>query len=556
MEHPSDHQAPDLRDYLNVLRSRKWTLILVLILVLGAALTASFLQTPMYRGEARVLVQPQLSAGSSPGYLAIDPDTESELIASEPVAAMVSEELGLESTAGTLLGGVEVDRASQIARTTTTSGNVVLSVAYVSEDPELAANVANSFADNYLEYRAERSLQQLEAELQPLEERVETTSRQISVLSDRIQEAGSDSALITALETQRNILVTRLGVLQQELDELEATRAARRDAGIVIERADTPTSPSSPNHVQNALLGTFLGVALGVGLAFLRERLDDRLRGRPDLERILDAPVLATIPRFANRRAVSTDVIALSDPRSVATEAYRSLRTNLQFMTAQRGVRSVLVTSPSAEEGKTITCANLAATVAQGGKRVVLISSDLRRPTLERYFNLRNDAGLSTWLSMQSNDLAALVQDPGIPNMRVLPSGPIPPNPAELLTSTRLPQLIHLLEENADMVLVDSPPTVAVADSAIISPHVGGTVLVVDAGATARSALVHARDELEKAGAVILGSILNALDPSSSRSYYYYGAPYYRSRYTETTAEGNGEVPTERATAARGGKPA
>lgn len=555
MEHPSDQQTPDLRAYLNVLKARKWTIMVVLLLAVAAALTASFLQTPLYRGEARVLAKPQLSSGSSPTYLGVDPRTEMELLASEPVAAMVKEELGLDVSTSSLLAGIEVEGPSQTTAITS-SGNVVLTVAYVSEDPKLASSVSSSFADNYLEYRAEQALRQLEADLEPLQERVQTTSSQITAISDRIQNAGDDSALVSTLQTQQNILVTRLGVLQQKLDELEATRAARQDSGTVIERANVPSSPSSPNHLQNGLLGGLLGLALGIGLAFLRERLDDRLRGRPDLERILDAPVLATIPRFANRRVTSTNVITLTDPKSVASEAYRSLRTNLQFMTAQRGIRSVLVTSPSAEEGKTVTCANLAVTLAQGGKRVVLMSADLRRPTLERYFKLGNEAGLSTWLSMQSNDLASLIQDPGIPNMRILPSGPIPPNPAELLTSPRLMELIHVLEENADMVLVDSPPTLAVADSPIISPHVGGTVLVVDAGVTARSAVVHARDELGKAGAVILGSVLNALDPSSSRSYYYYGTPYYRSRYAEGLPTGNGEAPAERAGAAQGSEPA
>jgi len=309
--------------------------------------------------------------------------------------------------------------------------------------------------------------------------------------------------------------------------------------GEVIESATLPSAPYSPNHLSNGLIGALFGLMLGIGAAFLRDRLDDRFRGRGDLERAVGAPVLATVAKFRVARN-SYPLPVRVDPRGPASEAYRSLRANVQFLAASQGIRSFVVTSPGAGEGKTATSANLAVALAQAGVRVFLVSADLRRPVVERYFSLpKGSTGLSTWLAGQrdDDDLWRLVQDPGIPYLRVLACGPIPQNPPELLASPRLRALVSELEDNSDVVLYDSAPTLGLADTIVLASRVGGTLLVVDAGATGRSAAVHARQELERVGARIVGSVLNALDPSSTTYYY----PAYHSTYEPPlSGEGNG----------------
>lgn len=537
-EAPEQHSL-DLTEYIEVLRLRKWSVITVLVLTVAAVLTISLLQTPLYRAEARLLVLPQPAPGAGSTSLAqpVVPETEIELVSSEPVASIVREQLDSSMSMSSLLEFLEVERASQ---TTTTTGSSVLVVGYSSEDSDLAAEVSNAFANSYLTYRRQESLQQLEADIQPVQSRLDAAAEQLTELGERLQESNNDPTLASALDTQRNILVTRMGVLQQRLDDLEATRGIRRSAGAIIEQAAVPRRPSSPNHLQNAVMAVLIGLGLGVGLAFLRERLDNRLKGRADLERVLEAPVLASIPRFEDFRKAGSPLITLGDPRSLASESYRSLRTNLQFITSQRGVRAVLITSPSAEEGKTATCCNLGVAFAQSGRRVILVSADMRKPTLEEYFSVSSHEGLSTWLSMQSEDAATVIEDPGIPNLRIIPSGPVPPNPGELLTSPRLGELIQMLEVNSDLVLIDSPPVLAVADASILASHVGGTLLVVDSTKTERSAVTHARDELLRVGAVAIGAVLNSLDPTSGRTAYYAGSYYGAGHSGEQSTAGNG----------------
>ena len=507
----------DLREYIAILRARKWSILLVTALVIGATLGFSFSQTPLYTAKAKVLVS---GPGSQTTFINLE--TEREVAGSQPVAALVQEDLDLDQSLDTLLTRVDVSGITETE---------VLEINYTSPDPEEAQGVANSFAENYLEHRRNEALEVVLDDQEALQQRIDNASQQLTDLSVDLDEAveSEDQALATTLENQRSILIARLGVLQQQLDDLQTQRSATIPRGQVIETAELPSSPSSPNFTTNGVLAALLGIALGVGLAFLRERLDDRFRGKGDLERLIDAPVLATIPRFRSQRKTSSPgPLAFRTPRGPAAEAYRGLRTNVQFLSLQRGTKSFLVTSPSAAEGKTSTAVNLAAVMAQAGSRVVLVSADLRRPTLEGHFSApseRTNRGLSTWLTTTGNEVWDLLEDPGIDNIRILPCGPIPANPAELLSSPRLPTLIEFLEANSDFVLFDSPPVLAVADASIIASAVGGALLVVDARNTHRTEALHARQEIERIGGVIVGTVLNSFDPAAS--------PYYYSAYRD-----------------------
>lgn len=526
--------APDLREYLAVLKARKWTIILVLILVVSSALFFSYRQTPLYGASVRLLVKGVPSDSS--GY--IPPpnlETEAEIVRSKPVAALVIEDLGITTSTDGLIDQLTVEPATELSQ--------VLEISHSSPDPETARDVPNAFAINYIEYKRDQASDALEVGREAIQEAINSVQERLTGVTKRIAsvKTQNDEGLAVTLETERSALIARLGVLQQRLDDFETRQPIDLAGGQVIEPATLPLSPSSPDHVRNGLLAAFIGLALGVGLAFLKERLDDRFKGRMDVVGAMGVPVLATVPHMKisqrNRYALAIE----ADPRGHASEAYRGLRTGIEFIGGERSIKSVLITSPSPGEGKTMTTANLGVSLANAGRRTVVVSCDLRRPTVEHYFGNPGGPGLADWLR-QGNELPldSILQEPGIPNLRLMPSGAIPPNPAELLSSPRLEELIKTLEENSDIVLFDSPPVLAVADALILASRVGGTVVVLDSSKTHRSAAVHARGELERVGATIIGSVLNSFDPSGSPYYY---EPYsygYRSAAPEATTTNGG----------------
>lgn len=218
---------------------------------------------------------------------------------------------------------------------------------------------------------------------------------------------------------------------------------------------------------------------------------------------------------------ISNMVVTHADPTAAASEAFRVLRTNLQFVGLDKPLKSIVVTSATPGEGKSTTAANLAVAFAQAGGSVCLIDADLRRPTIAKLFGLSNWSGLTNALVGQ-DDLSTYLMDSAISGLSILPSGPIPPNPAELLGSGRMSKLLAHAEEKFDMVVVDTPPVLAVTDAAVLAPKVGGVVLVVRAGKVARRQASQARDALAVVKAKVLGVVLDAVEAKGRDGYYYY----------------------------------
>jgi non-specific protein-tyrosine kinase len=214
-------------------------------------------------------------------------------------------------------------------------------------------------------------------------------------------------------------------------------------------------------------------------------------------------------------------LVTISNPRSPISEAYRTLRTNLQFVSLDKPLRSLLVTSPGAQEGKSTTLANLAVAIAQGEKQVILVDCDLRRPNLHRLLGLENRPGLTTMMLDEGAMSAPPLQETVVPGLQLLASGPLPPSPADLLGSRRMDRVLELLTERADMVLLDAPPVVAASDAAVLATKVDGVLLVVSAGQTKRDGVQAARTRLEKVNAHLIGAVLTNVPLDASLERYY-----------------------------------
>jgi len=297
----------------------------------------------------------------------------------------------------------------------------------------------------------------------------------------------------------------------------------------VVDEAKTPTAPYKPNLRKNALLALALGLLGGIGLAFLFERLDDSFRRPEELEKLLDLPMLGIIPMAlpvgSDGRAIA--LVGHDDARSVFAEAYRSVRTALQFATARGVPRLLTVTSATPDEGKSTTALSLAIQFAQSGKRTLLIEADLRKPSIHQALRLDNQIGLTNWLAGGDAQPVDITRPTHIPNLFAIPSGPLPPNPAELLASTRMAELLALAAERFDQVILDSPPLVGLADALIIGNLCDGTLLTVEMGSTPRGYVLDAVKRLRAARVPLLGSILTKVVAGAGgygyyRSYYYY----------------------------------
>lgn len=386
-------------------------------------------------------------------------------------------------------------------------------------------NIRAAISANYEAAKAEEVL--LRANLEQLKQQV------LSLQNRSIQ----FNILRREVDTNRQLYE---GLLQRFKEVGVAAGIGTNNISIVDE-AKVPTSPYQPNLRKNAWMALILGLLGGIGLAFLFEHLDDTFRRPEELEKRLGLPVLGVIPMTRQDRGDNRPIAlaALEDPRSAFAEAYRSVRTALQFSTASGVPRLLTVTSAMVGEGKSTTAVSLAIQFAQAGKKTLLIEADLRKPSIHRTLNLDNQTGLTHYLAGGDVQPADITKPTHIANLFAIPAGTLPPNPAELLSSARMMALLALAAEKFDQVILDSPPLLGLADALIIGNLCEGTLLTVEMGSTPRGYVQGALKRLLGARVHVLGTILTKLEARPGaygyyRSYYYY---YHASDYGEAAPD-------------------
>lgn len=363
--------------------------------------------------------------------------------------------------------------------------------------------------------------------------------------------ANIEGQAATQLTTEKREIETNRGLLDtyiQRQKQLELTIAGSQPDNLKISsRAFMPTAPVGPKRGQNILIAFLISLAAGIGLAFLLDYLDDSVKSSDDIGRHLGLPTLALIPfttgteqrrrtnllnaKNGDGEMDSIALTAIEDNRSATAEAYRHLRTSLLFSSAGHPPQTILVTSSQPAEGKTTTAINTAITLAKSGVEVAIIDCDLRRPRLHKYFGVGNSYGLTSYLSGDKNPENLLQSCQGMPNLKVITSGPIPPNPAELLSSNEMKNLLQFLKGNFKHIIIDSPPSVFFTDAAILSIIVDGVVIVALAGKSSIHLTRRFKQRLGSIGARIYGVVLNGIK-TNSVEYSYYGYNYSSDYYT------------------------
>lgn len=566
--------AADLKLYVRLAWRWAWLVVLCALIGGAAAYLVSVRMTPIYQAASKVIINEARTPGTA-SYGA----SYNDILASERVARTYAD-LMLRSTvrdAALVRLGIDPARDPQLAAQaitaiTATPVRDTQLVALMVEGPypDLAAALANALPTVFVEELREIQAGRFAESKASLTEQLDEMSRQVETLKLQLAELEAQHTAQEALEyTQLSNALTQSQTaytnLLQSYETLRLTEAQSTDSIVLIEPAAIPNAPVRPRVLVNTLLAAVLGALAALGIVFLVEYLDDRIRTPEDLARIVPLSVLGGIgmaptpqdhkrgraARRSPRRGAATasapvparavGLISLDAPRHAIVEAYRRLRTNLQYANLDCDLKTLLITSAISGEGKSITAANLAVVMAQAGVRVILIDADLRKPRQHQLFGLYGQPGLTDALRSGEVTPELLQKVPGVPMLRVLTAGEIVPNPSEVLGSQRMRQLAADLQADADILIFDTPPLLAVTDAAVVGRLADGALLVVDSRKTPAGAVQRTFQALQQVNVNVVGAVLNRLATGGrAYDYYYY---YTHASYGSGNSGGDGSGP-------------
>jgi capsular exopolysaccharide synthesis family protein len=505
-----EDDAVDLRVYLAVF-ARRWKVVVAAVaLALVASLALSFTQPTRYRATADLLIRAETSKSlisDAPSVNANEAarslNNEVQLFESEAVEAAVAKAYDGPLDPRDVKASVVSD-TSDIVRATLTSSNAAE-----------GARLVNLYVETFIDVRQSQQVDELLSVGSEIQAKIADLDKRIAAA------AGSGPLTLTPLESQR-------AFFQSQLEQLDLIADITGTGGAQVVRGAKAEGAVSPNPVRDAAVALVLGVVLGVGLAFLVDTLDERVRNVGDLERISGTlPTLALVPVADN--ADPGFVGVRDDPHGALAEAFRGLRTALKFAAIDQPFRIVQITSPTAGDGKTTTVANLAMAIAQGGDRVAVVCCDLRRPRLHERLMVKLQPGLTNVLLGEQSLNDAVQRSAG--GVYVVAAGTPPPNPSELLSSEKATAVVQALALEVDIVLLDCPPVLPVTDALVVSRLADATVVVVDSRSTERRAIRRALQQLDQVGAPVVGIVLNGLQDSADYGYA------YRGRYASSADE-------------------
>jgi len=511
----------DFRRQLGI--ARKWLPLLVagVVLSAGAAFGLSSIQQRIYEAKATLIVGQALQ-NLNPN---IDQLTVSQRLSST-YAAIATKRPALEAVISQLsLAQTPEDLARHVFAEAQTDSSL-LAITADDPDPARAAAIANALAQ--LLISSSPAIQGVQSDLQA------SIQAQLKATLDQIEATQKDVERLAGLSSPTPNNISTLENLQGRLVTLRATYAALLSASAqsasnlltVVEPAIAPDTPISPRTLLNTLLAAVVGLLLAAAVAAIVEYLDDRVKNSDAVQEIAGLSTLGSVARMSVGlgRPEFYRLATLINPRSGSAEAYRALRTNIEFASVDTPIRTLVVTSSRPHEGKTVTASNLAVAYAQADRRTILVDADLRKPGVHSMFGIPNEDGLTTLLRDEKATVARVANSTEQANLRVVTTGPLPPNPAELLGSQRMRRVIDKLKADADIVIFDTPPAQVVVDAVVLSSYLDATVLVVDVGRSRRGALRQAGEALARANAKVLGVILNrvpGLSRSSDHGYYH-----------------------------------
>ena len=493
-------RSDDVREYGRILWRRKSLIVLVTAGVVAAVMLFTLVLPRTYSSSVSVLVKPIPDPGASAGVQTPNMETEQALVSmSREIADRVRTSTGVPLTVEELMAHVD---ARVVPNTE------ILLLTFADPSPERAATLAQAYAEAYVAFRVDQATSAVSAAEAPIESQISDLGSQVDQLNRDIANTSS-SVSRRRLGTELDGLLGQLGTLQERLLGLRSSLDVAGDSANIVSSAQVPTEASGPATLTILLIGLLLGFVIAVGVALLRERLDDRVRSAEELELAMGTPVLGSIPRVAAwRDSKEARLEVRAEPESEASESYRVLATNVLAFASRERVSTLVVTSAVDGEGKTTTASNLAVSLAELGKDVVVVSADLRHPRLHEFFGIENDVGFAD-LEWDSLPVKKVERDTDLPNLKVIGSGRTDRQARGQFESGRLARVLSSIREtNGRLVVLDAPAVLEAADSSLLARVVDGVLLVADGHSTSPT-LSRAVSRLHQADVRIIGAVYN-----------------------------------------------
>lgn len=518
--------ADTFSDYANLLWHWAWLLVLYALLAGGTAYWVSRHQTSIYQSSTLVMIDTAPS-GLYDLYSSIVSSqqllkTYAKIMTTQPVLDGVKQQLGLD----------ELTASIQIQPIQDTQ---LLTVIVQDTDPDRAAMIANTLVSVFAAQlqagqitRYADSKKILENQMAVLEQQIQATTATLNAKEDTPENQASLLTLQTNLSQYQN----SYSYLLQSYSQLNLAETQSTSTIIQNDPAVPNAIPIQPQPIRNAFLAAVVGLLLAGGTIFLIEFLDDTIRDPQEITRKWGVPILGMIAHYKSN---GSPLITIKQPRAPVSEAFRSLRTNLQFAGVDSPLKTILVTSPSSRDGKTTIASNLACVIAQSNRSVVLVDADLRRPQIHKYFQLLNRLGLTNQLIQPQDRSDGSIQNTELDGLKVITSSNLPSNPSELLGSVKMQEMMSYLRDQFDFIILDSTPVLMVTDAVVLAPRVDGVIIVVKPSVTKRAELHHVIEQFKQVDARVLGVVVNDFDVGRSKYYYY---RWYYSSYKQKYYKG------------------
>jgi non-specific protein-tyrosine kinase len=487
----------ELLDFIGIIWRRKWLVVATIVLAVIIAFVGNFLIKPVYTASAliRVSASPNPLDRADLGYVQTLMNTYTIIANTKPVLSQVITELNLKLSSTQLSDMIEVKAIEDTE---------LIQIIVNDSDPQRAADVANKLS-NVLISQTD-SLAGSETASQAIKDQIDQTQEELTNLRteyDRlVTDSPDDTNRIAELSREVVIKQQTYESLLAQYDKTRLTEAIRVNSVSLIEPASPPRNPTTPRKTLNVVLGAVLGALVGTGLVLFLNNVDSKIYSVSQVKSLLKLPVLAELGKFAKSQ------MNISDMAPSGQEGYRRLRASVFSLQRDNQLRTLLVTSPDNDEGKSTIVCNLAQSVALLGRTVLVIDCDLRQPSQHILYDLPNAVGLSTVLEKKVS-LSEAIQSTPMPGLHVLTSGPRPEDPPKLLASSYMTDLLRELAPRYDVILLDTPAATPVVDTTVLAPLADGVLLVVRLGKSQRDALLSTQDQINDVQANLVGVVLN-----------------------------------------------